>query len=271
MSPHLAIFGITNGTLNTVVQFLLLGLVVVWIALIVYTYADARRRISDPILVGCATAASLFPYIGTVIYMIVRPPEYLEDVRERDLEIQATELRMNDATFLPCPHCDYPVGRDYLRCPSCLRKLRDSCASCTKPLDPDWRICPYCEAEIAGVTPPPRSRRRTGTTAEDPAVTPAPAAAAGVAAASGSRSRRGSSTTKSETPGPEGAPASSAGRTASSRRRSSKSADTASVGAEPLKPDEAMAPRRTRTGTTGSNPSVPASDATPPAGGAPTD
>jgi len=30
----------------------------------------------------------------------------------------------------------------------------------TKPLDPTWRICPYCEAEIPGVTPAPRSRRR---------------------------------------------------------------------------------------------------------------
>ena len=67
----LAIFGITSNVLNLVVTFALLGLVAIWIALIVFTFNDARRRISDPFLVACATAASFFPFIGTVIYTIV--------------------------------------------------------------------------------------------------------------------------------------------------------------------------------------------------------
>ena len=74
-----------------VVELLILFLVVIWLALVYWTYADARRRIADPMLIGCATAASLFPFVGTIVYMIVRPPEYLEDVRERDLEMQAAE------------------------------------------------------------------------------------------------------------------------------------------------------------------------------------
>jgi hypothetical protein len=41
-----------------------------------------------------------------------------------------------------------------------MRKLKDPCVNCGKPLDPTWRICPYCEAEIPGVTPAPRRRRR---------------------------------------------------------------------------------------------------------------
>jgi hypothetical protein len=81
----LAVFGINSDGLNTAVQLLILFLVVIWLALIYYTYADARRRIADPMLIGCATAASLFPFVGTIVYMIVRPPEYLEDVREREL------------------------------------------------------------------------------------------------------------------------------------------------------------------------------------------
>src|SRR6478752_250616 len=81
-----AVFGINSSGLDTAVKLLILVLVVVWLALVYYTYADARRRIGDPMLVACATAASLFPFVGTVVYMIVRPPEYLEDVRERALE-----------------------------------------------------------------------------------------------------------------------------------------------------------------------------------------
>ncbi len=52
----LAIFGITNDGLNLAVNLLLLFLVVIWLALIYWTYADAKRRIDDPMLVGCATS-----------------------------------------------------------------------------------------------------------------------------------------------------------------------------------------------------------------------
>jgi hypothetical protein len=156
----LAIFGITNDTLDTVVKLLLLVLVVVWLALVFYTYADARRRIADPMLVACATAAALFPFVGTIVYMIVRPPEYLDDVRERELEMQAAEARLHELGYMLCPHCGTEVEKDFLRCPSCLRKLKDPCMSCGRPLDPSWNICPYCEAEIPGATPTARRRRR---------------------------------------------------------------------------------------------------------------
>ena len=57
----LAVFGITNDGLNLAVNLLLLALVVVYLALVYWTYADAKRRVDDPMLVGCATAASLLP------------------------------------------------------------------------------------------------------------------------------------------------------------------------------------------------------------------
>ena len=144
----LAVFGIKNGTINAAVELICLFLVVIWLALLYWTYADARRRIADPLLVGCATAASLFPFVGTIVYMIVRPPEYLDDVRERELEIQAAEARLAELGYQVCPYCDYEVEKDFLRCPSCQRKLKDPCSSCGKPLDPMWKICPFCEAEI---------------------------------------------------------------------------------------------------------------------------
>src|SRR5436189_1666782 len=147
MAPVFAVFGITNDTLNLVVQLLLLFLIAVWAALVFWTYTDARRRIEDPMLIGCAAAASFFfPYVGTIVYMIVRPPEYLDDVRERELEIQAAEARLHQLDYSLCPHCDYVTERDMIRCPNCLRKIKDPCPSCRKPLDPTWRICPYCEA-----------------------------------------------------------------------------------------------------------------------------
>ena len=144
----LAIFGISNDGLNLAATLFVLMIVVVWFALIVYTYFDARRRISDPFLVGCATIGSFFPYIGTAVYAIVRPPEFLEDAHERELEIRAAELRVRQLTESSCPNCEFPVERNYLRCPKCQQRLKDPCQSCGKPVDPRWSLCPYCETPM---------------------------------------------------------------------------------------------------------------------------
>jgi hypothetical protein len=164
----LAIFGISNGGLNLVVNLLILMLVVVWLALIVYTYLDARRRISDPFLVGCATLASFIPYLGTAVYAIVRPPEFLEDAHERELEIEAAELRVRQLREASCPGCGFPIERSYLRCPQCQRRLKDPCGNCGKPVDRRWALCPYCEAPL-GERRPQRRKRPAGEERKRPA------------------------------------------------------------------------------------------------------
>jgi hypothetical protein len=155
----LAIFGITNDGLNLAATLFLLMLVVLWLALIVYTYLDARRRISDPFLVACATVASFFPFIGTAVYAIVRPPEFLEDAHERELEIKAAELRVRQLRDQSCPNCEYPIEKSYLRCPSCQRRLKDPCPTCGKPVDPRWGLCPFCETSLGGGGERPRRKR----------------------------------------------------------------------------------------------------------------
>jgi len=157
----LAIFGITNSGLNLAATLVLLLLIVLWLALIVYTFLDARRRIADPFLVGCATIASFFPYIGTAVYTIVRPPEFLEDAHERDLEIKAAELRVRQLRESSCPNCEYPIEKNYLRCPNCQRRLKDPCPTCGEPVDPRWGLCPYCETNLrGGGEERPRRKRR---------------------------------------------------------------------------------------------------------------
>ena len=157
----LALFGIDGG-LGLVVNLLVLFLIVVYLALIYWTYLDARRRIEDPVLIACATAASVFPYLGTVVYTILRPPEFLEDREERELELRAAELELRQRIENSCPHCEYPIERTYLRCPNCERRLRNPCRKCHKPLDPRWGICPYCETEVRKQRPDARRAAARG-------------------------------------------------------------------------------------------------------------
>ena len=161
----LALFGLDGGV-GLIVNLLILFLIVVYLALIYWTYLDARRRIEDPVLIMCATLASVFPYLGTIVYTILRPPEFLEDREERELELRAAELELRQRIENSCPHCEYPIERGYLRCPNCERRLRSPCRKCHKPLDPKWGICPYCETEVrkeqrATREPPRTDRQRT--------------------------------------------------------------------------------------------------------------
>lgn len=188
----LAIFEIKNSALNTGVSVALLILGVLWLALIFWTFADARRRIDDPLLVVCATLCSFFPFVGTIVYLIVRPPEFLDDVRLRELEMTAAEARLANLDYQLCPHCDYEIQADYLRCPSCMRKLKERCYSCSKPIDPAWRICPFCEAETSAPTPSATTRRRRRQTTDQATVAAEVAAVEPETetAASGETSRR---------------------------------------------------------------------------------
>ncbi len=53
-------------------QLIVLLFVVLWIALVYWTYTDAGRRGATRVLWGIV--AVIFPYVGTLIYLIVRPP-----------------------------------------------------------------------------------------------------------------------------------------------------------------------------------------------------
>jgi Double zinc ribbon len=155
-----ALFGIENDGLNLAVNLLVFFLVVIWVALVYWTYADATRRLDDPLLIGCATVASLFPFIGTIVYTIVRPPEYLEDAHERELEVKAAEKRLALLENRTCRNCGSEIEPSFLRCPRCMRKLKEPCRSCGRPLDPRWRVCPYCEAEVSSSVREERGERR---------------------------------------------------------------------------------------------------------------
>jgi hypothetical protein len=71
--------------------------VLLWLALVYWTYQDARRRIEAPgPVAACVALSVLIPFLGTVIYLIVRPPEYLDEARERELELLALEQRLGE-------------------------------------------------------------------------------------------------------------------------------------------------------------------------------
>ena len=78
--------------------------------------------------------------------MFFRPPEYVEDVRERELEIKAMEESLDTAER--CPVCRAAIDPTFLACPVCTTKLKEACRRCKAPLEPLWQICPFCETPV---------------------------------------------------------------------------------------------------------------------------
>ena len=112
-----------------------------WLALVYWTVADAGRR--GAVRVWWGFVAFIFPFVGTLIYLIVRPPEYLLDSKERELELAVLERELKQRVDL-CPNCRSAAEKEYLFCPECGWDLKKPCGNCRKPLRLGWGICPYC-------------------------------------------------------------------------------------------------------------------------------
>jgi hypothetical protein len=152
-----------SGTWLVIRNLLVFFAVVFWAATVWWIFKDARRRIEDPWLVGMAVLLGIaVPFLGPFIYMLFRPPEYLEDVRERELEIRAMEDRLAKRE-LHCPVCRSEVDAGFLICPICTTKLKQACSNCHAPLEALWQVCPYCETPVepaSVATPTLQTRRR---------------------------------------------------------------------------------------------------------------
>ena len=114
---------------------------ILWLALVYWTFTDADRRGAMRWYWG--VVAFIFPFIGTLIYVIVRPPEYAAESRERELELALLERELKDRAKL-CPNCNSVAENDYLLCPECGWDLKRPCESCSRPLHLGWATCPYC-------------------------------------------------------------------------------------------------------------------------------
>ena len=156
-----------SATWDVIRTLAVLFVFVFWAATVYWVYKDARRRFAERRLVWISTLiGAIPPYLGPLVYMLFRPPEYLEDIRERELEIKAIERRLDERDET-CGVCGSAVGAEFLVCPVCTTRLRQACGSCNRPLEPTWQVCPYCETQV-GSEPvllepkrEPRTRRTT--------------------------------------------------------------------------------------------------------------
>lgn len=79
-----------------------------------------------------------------LIYLIVRPAEYKDDIEERDLGVSLIGAELD---VKACPRCRAGIEPDFLVCPECMTTLRRPCTYCGRHIKTGWKICPYCSSK----------------------------------------------------------------------------------------------------------------------------
>ena len=137
-------------SVETILSYLTIAAAVVaallaalWLSVIIWAVRDMRLRSRDPfaqLLAGLVV--TLLPFVGLIIYLILRPPETLTEAYERALEEEALLQEIEERPA--CPGCSRTIHPDWILCPHCHTRLRKKCRDCDSLLALQWNLCPFC-------------------------------------------------------------------------------------------------------------------------------
>jgi type IV pilus assembly protein PilB len=78
---------------------------------------------------------------------------------------------MERAEIPRCPSCRHDVEASWLLCPYCQADLGGlTCPSCNRQTDSEWRVCPYCRSELPAAYDGPRNLPRVLVVDDDPSL-----------------------------------------------------------------------------------------------------
>jgi len=121
-------------------------LIVLWFALVVWTYRDIGSRSQSVVTQVFATLLSLLFFVpGALLYMLMRPRTTLDEAFQRSLEEEYLLQDLEETSL--CPSCQRQVSDDYILCPHCQASLKQACASCNQLIKIGWPVCPYCGSD----------------------------------------------------------------------------------------------------------------------------
>ena len=139
-----------TGFIYLGVVLLILYVALLLVALAYNVVRDARRRSpSIAFAILAFVLAFVPPFLGALIYLVIRPPRTLDEERSLALEEQMMrEPASGEAQTRPCPTCGRDIEHDFVICPYCRTAFARRCAVCERTLRLGWPVCPYCATEV---------------------------------------------------------------------------------------------------------------------------
>lgn len=113
-------------------------LVGIYVLLIGYVNADARRRGMRPVL--WTLLAIFVPNgIGIILYFVFR-----------------------ETLLAKCSNCGAQGRQNFAFCPQCGTQLVPACPVCKRNVEAGWQRCPYCGTALGATPPPPAVNQMAG-------------------------------------------------------------------------------------------------------------
>ncbi len=144
------------NTIGTIAGIIVAGLgaflFAFWASMGIWAFNDIRSRSRDWLAIALACLLVLvFPIIGLILYMMIRPKETLADIYDRALE-EETLLRELEGSSA-CHHCGSSIKEEWVYCATCHVQLQHSCHSCGNLVRAEWGICVHCGTAHQGLGP----------------------------------------------------------------------------------------------------------------------
>ena len=118
--------------------------IVLWLAVAYWALKDARLRSESSTFQTFAMAINLvLPFLGLLIYFLVRPGMTLGDRRALELEQEILTFGSDDeAEVRPCPACGREIESEFILCPYCQTRFAKRCPRCSRMVRLGWALCP---------------------------------------------------------------------------------------------------------------------------------
>jgi RNA polymerase subunit RPABC4/transcription elongation factor Spt4 len=141
----------TSEVVQTILIWGVIVLAVLWLASAFWTFRDMEERTENVVLPylasGLVILATPFFFLAAILfYKILRPPERLGDVYERNLSEEALLAEVEE--IKTCRTCDRRINPAWIICPWCRSRLNRVCPNCKQIVGLDWTICAWCGVDF---------------------------------------------------------------------------------------------------------------------------
>ena len=130
--PHHPRFHYWNTTGRALFSVWPAVLIFIWVLIIGYINADARRR-GMRYVMWTLLAMFVPNTIGIILYFVLREP-----------------------LLVRCSRCGTEGRTSFVFCPQCGGELCPVCRNCKRSVEPAWKKCAYCGTELTPSIPAPR-------------------------------------------------------------------------------------------------------------------
>lgn len=131
---------------NFVWTLLIVALGVFWIVVLYWVWLDSGDRTSNKWARAGFVLLSFLLFIpGLIIYLLIRPPQTIEEIYWADLERRY--LKYETAELGDCPRCGTQLFPGFTYCPTCRLVLKVKCPNCEVEMDKHYKYCPSCGYE----------------------------------------------------------------------------------------------------------------------------